>query len=191
MLRRLADRALPGAEGARVEDDHALPGLPDGSSLGGRTDPAGLHLPSLRLGRSRAFRTQKGESRTPACFGLTEPLRGFQGARRGLELRAPAELIAPTAEAEAEPFAPKKEKLAPLPVLALTELFQGFPGARRGLELRAPAQLNRADSRHPGLTEGTTPVGPLWSPSRHVANRQKPSLSHPKRRFSHPRLFLA
>ena len=82
--------------------------------------PTPLGFTYLPYGSAGAepFAPKRENLAPPACFGLTEPLRGFQGARRGLELRAPAELIAPTAEAEAEPFAPKKEKLAPLPVLA-------------------------------------------------------------------------
>ena len=156
----------------------------------------------MREGRSRAFRTQKGEARTPACFGLGRAIpRLPRGRKGGSELRAPAELIAPTEapvargiprsapfgvpramreKAEAESFAPKKgESRTPPACFGLTEPLRGVQGARRGLELRAPGRAHRADGgsrgsrdRDPGRPPSESQMRRTELPPKSDARRQ-------------------
>jgi len=91
----------------------------------------------------------KRESSHPGSFWLKQTCCAVEGGAKGLELRALAELTrrqqAPglteerfPPEAEAEPFAPKKEILVPQPVFGLNTALPGFKGGREGARTFAP-----------------------------------------------------
>ena len=138
----------------------------------------------MREGRSRAFRTQKGEARTPACFGLGRAIpRLPRGRKGGSELRAPAELIAPTEapvargiprsapfgvpramreKAEAESFAPKKgESRTPPCLFWLNRAITRRPRGAKGARTSRPRPSSSRRRRLPWLA-GSRPRRPPW-----------------------------
>ena len=94
-------------------------------------------------------------------------------------------------KAEAEPFAPKKENLAPLPDLALPEPFSGFQGGAKGLGTSRPGRTHRADSGHPGLTEERPPSAPFGVPSEGSAFESPCGLRQPQAVPTDPKESLA